>query len=99
MDRQELIDEVRDAMCDVQDMDTQLRDYARAAVDHLGWRTTSKALPDFGDLVVCTDGEARWLDTRHKYAPDLKFWTSGKEHIATHWHPVQLFASNAKTGE
>jgi hypothetical protein len=33
MDRQDLIDELTDAMQDVQDMDTGFRDYARVAVE------------------------------------------------------------------
>jgi hypothetical protein len=72
------------AMDNIADMDVTLRMYARAAAKGLGWRDISKEIPAIDDVVVCTDGERRWLDKRTKYQPDMK-WDG---HTPTHWHPI-----------
>ena len=89
MDRELLIQIAAAAMDNVHDMDTNTNDFAAAAVDALGWRTLDRDLPEPGDLIVLTDGEARWME---KFYPDSEMswrrWTDTKPHIATHWHPL-----------
>lgn len=72
------------AMDNVHDMDTSRTDYAKAAAEGLGWIEIAKELPEFEDVVVCTDGEARWLDKRMKYFQEMR-WNG---HTPTHWHPI-----------
>lgn len=72
------------AMDNVADMDTSRTDYAKAAAEGLGWIAISKELPALEDVVVCTDGIARWLDKRTEHFPFMK-WNG---HTPTHWHPL-----------
>lgn len=72
------------AMDNVHDMDTSLTKYARAAAEGLGWIDLAKEKPDLDDVVVCTNGKARWLDQRIAGFDQLKW----QEHVATHWHPL-----------
>lgn len=85
MDRQTLIDEFRDAMDNFNDMDVTLSDFARAAVNCLGWRELANEKPEEGDMVIATDGKARWMDMW--FSSILQMCWNGK-HVATHWHPV-----------
>lgn len=71
-------------MDNIHDMDTSLTDYAKAAAQALGWIDISKKVPDFDDVVVCTNGRARWLDSRTLYSPEMR-WNG---HAPTHWHPL-----------
>lgn len=84
MDRQILIDEFHDAMDNRNDMDVTLREFATAAVDCLGWRDLAKDKPDDRDMVIATNGKARWMDMWLKGAPFMKW----QGHSATHWHPI-----------
>lgn len=88
MDRGVLMDDLADAMRDVQDMDTSFSDYARAAVKRFGWRDLSKEKPDEGDMVIATDGKRRWMDTWYASTPYLSWYGINGSHVATHWHPV-----------
>lgn len=88
MEREDAIEVVYEAMDRIQDMDTTLRMYAGAAVDALGWKPLAvTSMPDIDQVVVCTDGNARWLDKITDFDPKLK-WDG---HIATHWHAIQEF--------
>jgi hypothetical protein len=84
MDAGILADEIADAMRDVQDMDTSLSDYARAAVKCFGWRRLATEKPDEGDTVIATDGQHRWMDKWMNAVPRM-CWDG---HTATHWHPL-----------
>lgn len=99
MDRQSRIDEVYEAMSNVHDMDTSLTDFAKAAVECLGWRDVNESLPDIDDVVVCTNGKARWLDRRTASMRELKCMG----HTATHWHPLadvsEVAALHAKSAQ
>jgi hypothetical protein len=68
----------------IPDMSTIDRAYAKAAAEGLGWRDLSKDVPWFGEVVVATDGEARWLDMRTPHSFDMKW----QGHTATHWHSI-----------
>lgn len=75
------------AMDNVHDMDTGRAQYAKAAAEGLGWIDLKQEIPALDDVVVCTDGNARWLDKRmdgFEEAEMLK-WDG---HTATHWHPI-----------
>jgi hypothetical protein len=72
------------AMDNISDMDVSLEQYAGAAAEGLGWRDLSKDVPIAGEVVVATDGIARWLDARTPWGFDLKW----QGHTATHWHPI-----------
>lgn len=72
------------AMDNVSDMETSRTQYARAAAEALGWIELAKERPELDDVVVCTNGKARWLDKRIVGFDELKW----QEHIATHWHPL-----------
>jgi hypothetical protein len=52
--------------------------------ESLGWIEIAKALPAFEEVVVCTDGVARWLDKRTEHFLDMR-WMG---HAPTHWHPL-----------
>ena len=80
-DRMELAWE---AMDNISDMDTSLTRYAKAAAEGLGWRPIAEEVPPLNDVVVCTDGKARWLDKRMPELPEMK-WNG---HTPTHWHPL-----------
>lgn len=84
MNRDDTIEIVYEAMVDVQDMDTTLHIFARAAVDALGWHDIATTLPEINQTVVCTDGEHRWLDMRFAERPDMTW----QGHTPTHWHPI-----------
>lgn len=75
------------AMDNVHDMDTSRTDYAKAAAEGLGWIDLKKEMPALDDVVVCTDGKARWLDKRMDGFEEMHLlkWNG---HKATHWHPV-----------
>lgn len=72
------------AMDNVHDLDTGRTQYAKAAAEGLGWIDLAKEKPDLDDVVVCTNGKARWLDKRIAGFDQLKW----QEHVATHWHPL-----------
>ena len=72
------------AMDNINDMDVSLEQYAEAAAIGLGWRDLLKDVPIAGEVVVATDGEARWLDMRTPYSFDMKW----QGHTATHWHSI-----------
>lgn len=72
------------AMYNISDMDTTLGEFAKAAAEGLGWRDLSKDVPIAGEIVVATDGAARWLDMRTAYSFDMKW----QGHTATHWHSI-----------
>lgn len=89
MDRQDAIDRVYDAIGDVNDVDVTLTDFAKAAVNVLGWHALPE-LPEPKDVVVCTNGESRWLD---QYDPDsivTRPWLGDplRHEPPTHWHPI-----------
>lgn len=84
MDIEEATEAACDAMDNIQDYDTSLRMYARAAVKALGWRDIRGSQPAMGDVVVCTDGTHRWLDKRTAIDPAMKW----QGHSPTHWHPI-----------
>lgn len=85
MNRDDAIDIVQHALDNVHDMDTPWSVYAAAAVDALGWRSLADDPPDEdGELVIATDGKARWLAKWFSDYPDINFGN----HKATHWHPV-----------
>jgi hypothetical protein len=92
MNRDDAIEVVFEAMDNIQDYDTTLHDYAAAAVKALGWHSLATTLPEIDQVVVCTDGTARWLDKRTKYQPDMK-WTG---HTPTHWHPILEISDDIK---
>lgn len=71
------------AMDNISDMDVSLEKYAEAAAVGLGWRDLSNEVPWYGDAVVATDGEARWLDMR---TPHHDLGWQGRK--ATHWHSI-----------
>lgn len=48
------------------------------------WVDVAERLPPYNQIVVCTDGERRWIDVRMTVAPELEF--AGCR--ATHWYPV-----------
>jgi hypothetical protein len=52
------------------------------------WRwhdlTADLERPMCGELVIATDGEARWMDMLIEGFDDMRW----QGHIATHWHPV-----------
>lgn len=90
MNRDDLIDEFRDAMDNRADYDTSLRDYAAAAVDRLGWRDLQKEKPDNREMVIATDGKARWMDMWIDIHDGMT-WASHVDrtlHVATYWHPI-----------
>lgn len=84
MNRDDAIEIVYEAMDNRSDYDVTLRMYAEVAVDALGWHDITKSLPDFNQVVVCTDGKHRWLDMRFAPRPDMKW----QGHAPTHWHPI-----------
>jgi hypothetical protein len=84
MTPQDMTDLIWCAMDNRRDMDTSLTDYAKAATEAVGWREVTKEMPDINDVVVCTNGKARWLDKRIVGCDELKW----QEHVATHWHPL-----------
>lgn len=84
-----------EAMDNISDMDTTLTQYAKAAAEGLGWRDLSKEIPELNDVVVCTNGKARWLDRRVAGFDELKW----QEHIATHWHPLADLPQSIGFGE
>jgi hypothetical protein len=88
MNRDDAIELVYEAMDNKQDYDTTLHMYAAAAVDALGWHPLATTRPEIDQVVVCTNGKARWLDKRTAYSPDMK-WDG---HTPTHWHPILEFA-------
>lgn len=73
------------AMDDISDMDVSLEQYAEAAAVGLGWRDLSNEVPIVGEVVVATDGNARWLDARQPYCGFELKWQG---HTATHWHSI-----------
>ncbi len=75
------------AMDGIHDMDTGLTDYAKAAAKGLGWIDLAKDKPELDDVVVCTNGKARWLDKRMDGFEGIHMlkWNG---HTATHWHPI-----------
>lgn len=79
------------AMDNISDMDTSLEEFAKAAAEGLGWRDLSKDVPIVGEVVVATNGKARWLDARTPWSFELKW----QEHTATHWHPISDLPSRA----
>lgn len=86
-------DRVRDAMDRIQDSDTRISDLAIAATNALGWQDVTKCLPEKGDVVMCTDGKARWMD---RYDPDSPIFDKPflgtpmyPNAVPTHWHPIQ----------
>lgn len=94
MDIDDAAEEAFVAMDNISDYDTNLHMYAKAAVKALGWRELAKELPDLEDVVVCTDGTARWLDMRTEHFPDMK-WTG---HTPTHWHPLLNLPQSSHKG-
>lgn len=97
MDPGVLMDDIADAMRDVQDMDTSLSDYARAAIKRFGWRKLEKEKPDEGDMIIASDGTRRWMDIYYAAVGQLT-WSDpasgNSRRIATHWHPVLDLPSN-----
>lgn len=73
------------AMDSISDIDVSLEQYASAAAKGLGWRDLSKDVPIIGEVVVATDGKARWLDARQPFDGFELKW---QRHTATHWHPI-----------
>lgn len=75
------------AMDNVHDMDTSRTMYAKAAAEGLGWIDLKSEIPALDDVVVCTDGKARWLDKRMNGFEEREMlkWDG---HTATHWHPI-----------
>lgn len=73
------------AMDNISDMDTTLEQFAKAAAEGLGWRDLSIEIPIAGEIVVATDGKARWLDARQPLDGFILKWQG---HTATHWHPI-----------
>lgn len=88
MDRELMIQAVEAAMDNKRDMDTPWSTYAAAAVDALGWRSIADDPPDAGDLIILTDGDARWMTTAHVRSDYFMRWQDTKPHVGTHWHPV-----------
>ena len=74
------------AMDNIMDMDTSRTDFAKAAAEGLGWIALKEDIPALDDVVVCTDGKARWLDKRMSDFEEREMKWDG--HIATHWHPI-----------
>jgi hypothetical protein len=84
MNIEDAVEIAYEAMDNIQDYDTTLHMYARAAVDALGWQDIATTLPELNQTVVCTDGKARWLDMRFAERPDMQW----QGHTPTHWHPI-----------
>lgn len=74
------------AMDNIADIDTGRTQYAKAAADGLGWIELKKEIPALDDVIVCTDGKARWLDMRMSGFEEMEMKWDG--HTATHWHPI-----------
>lgn len=85
------------AMDGVHDMDTGLTDYAKAAAKGLGWIDITKEIPTIEDVVVCTDGKARWLDKRMQGFEENEMLKWGG-HTATHWHSLADLPTPAVSG-
>lgn len=66
------------------------------------WHDVEVDPPPQGDLVIATDGEARWLDMAHAYAwnePGRGMTLCGfgpKLRVATHWHTVREIPTHIK---
>lgn len=84
MTPQDMTDRIWCAMDNRSDMDTSLTDYAKAAMEAVGWQDIKNEQPELNEVVVCTNGKARWLDRRIAGFDELKW----QEHVATHWHPL-----------
>lgn len=54
----------------------------------LGWRALVDEAPREGDVVIATDGEARWMDAYYPQIVTSLTWYGVKRHIATHWFPL-----------
>jgi hypothetical protein len=64
----------------------------------LGWRDLSKEKPDNGDMVIATDGKARWMDIYSTAMPQMTWSGDNRHHVATQWHLV-LNLPSALRGE
>lgn len=59
-------------------------------LDRFRWRDLSldDEQPRDGELVIATDGEARWMDI-HSPGLDIPMtFFDSRRHVATHWHPI-----------
>lgn len=60
-------------------------------LDRFRWHDLSRddEQPADGELLIATDGEARWMDMFHRGIDiPMTFFDGQESHTATHWHPV-----------